>query len=78
MQVKVYPNPSMGLFNVQVQTPGKEQVAIRVIDAQGRLVREMKAHPYEIKVIGSDWSPGAYILEIKQGRSRQTLKIMKE
>ena len=76
--VKVYPNPSMGIFNVEVQSTEKESVSIRVVDMQGRLVNSMKANPNTNMKIGWELRPGIYFLEVTQGDNKKYIKLLKD
>jgi hypothetical protein len=75
--VKVYPNPSMSIFNVKIQSDKAEEVLMRIINSYGRIIDYIKFKPTEIKVIGQDLIPGLYILEINQGGRRELIKIQK-
>ena len=76
--VKVYPNPSMGVFNIEVQSPEKESVLIKVIDMQGRLVNSMKANPNTNIKIGWELRPGIYFLEVTQAGNKKYIKLLKD
>ena len=76
--VKVYPNPSTGVFNVEVQSPDNESVLIKVVDMQGRLVNSIKANPNTNIKIGWELRPGIYFLEVTQGDNKKYIKILKD
>ena len=76
--VKVFPNPSTGVFNVQLQSAGKEFVLIRVVDSQGRLVEMLNAKPNANIMIGRNLVPGLYFLEVLQGNNKKSVKLLKE
>jgi hypothetical protein len=68
----------MGVFNVEVQSPEKESVLIKVVDMQGRLVNSMKANPNTNIKIGWELRPGIYFLEVIQGNNKKYIKLLKE
>jgi hypothetical protein len=76
--VKVFPNPSMGVFNIEVQSPDNESVFIKVVDMQGRLVNSMKANSNTSFKIGWELRPGIYFLEVTQGDNKKYIKILKD
>ncbi|MBU6159395.1 MAG: beta-propeller fold lactonase family protein [Bacteroidetes bacterium] len=75
---KVYPNPSLGAFNVQLMGNGSEEVELRVLDVQGRAIRQLRTAPKGIITLGSELKSGVYLLEVRQGANRQTTRILKQ
>jgi isopentenyl phosphate kinase len=77
MNVQVFPNPTTTDFKLQVITAGKEKINARVLDAQGRMIKQVTVQPYQTVNFGSDLKAGAYILEVKQGTSVKSTRIIK-
>ncbi|MFT3911096.1 MAG: T9SS type A sorting domain-containing protein [Ferruginibacter sp.] len=77
MDVKVYPNPTVSDFNLQVITAGKETIHIRILDMQGRAIRELTVMPYQKISIGADLKAGSYMIETRQGKDVKTVKVIK-
>jgi len=77
MSVKVFPNPSTTNFNVQVITAGKEEITVRVLDVQGRFIKSVKVAAGKTMNIGSELKPGAYFIEVRQGREVKTTRVLK-
>jgi len=77
MNVKVYPNPTTNNFNVQVLSAGTEQSVVRVMDLQGRVLKTMSVSANETVNLGSDLRAGAYIVEVRQGNSVKTTRVLK-
>jgi hypothetical protein len=77
MNVKVYPNPTTNNFNVQVLSAGTEQSVVRVMDLQGRVLKTMNVSANETVNLGSDLRAGAYIVEVRQGNSVKTTRVLK-
>ena len=76
----VYPNPSMGMFNVSFELPTEGPTLIRVFNAQGREIYE-----YDLGNFGgrfddtidlSQNGTGAYFLVVTQGAQTLTKKIV--
>jgi len=77
MNVKVYPNPTTNNFNVQVLSGGTEMSVVRVMDLQGRVLKTMQVSANETVNLGSDLRAGAYIVEVRQGKSVKTTRVLK-
>ena len=77
MDVKIFPNPSVSDFKLQVITSGKEEINVRVFEMQGRLLKEIKIAPYQTVNIGSDLRTGSYFIEVRQGKKVKTTKVIK-
>ena len=77
LQVNVYPNPSVSDFKVQVLTAGKEKISVRITDMQGRSIKNITVQPFQTTTVGSDLKAGAYMMEVKQGNSVKTTKLIK-
>jgi hypothetical protein len=77
MEVKIFPNPTVSDFKLEVMTPGKEEIHVRVLDAQGRLYKTFKVMPYQTIALGAELKAGSYLVEVRQGRDVKTTKIIK-
>ena len=77
MDVKVFPNPTTSNFNIQVITANQQQVAVNVLDVQGRLIKSIKVAPYQTINLGAELKAGSYLLEVKQGNSLKTTRVVK-
>ena len=77
--VKVFPNPSVGEFRIQVNSNSSEPVTIRLIDATGKNIRTITSPVSKNAVISidGDLRGGVYIAQVKQGDHVQTLKLVK-
>jgi hypothetical protein len=76
--LKVYPNPSRGAFNVRLTGAGSEEVEVRILDVQGRMLKVLRSAPQGIITLGSELRSGVYLLEVRQGNNRQTTRILKK
>ena len=77
MEVKVFPNPTTSNFNLQVITADQQELVVRILDVQGRLIKSVKVAPYQTLNIGSDLKSGSYLVEVKQGNSVKTTRVVK-
>jgi hypothetical protein len=76
-QVKVYPNPSSTDFNLQVISSSTEPISVRLMDANGIV---LKTNPVVLKgtiKLGSELRGGTYFAEVTQGKNHQTVKLVK-
>jgi Secretion system C-terminal sorting domain len=74
---KVYPNPSINNFRLQVVTSDKEDINVTITDILGRQVRNMKVKPYQQIEFGNDLKKGIYMIHVKQGDHFKTIKLQK-
>ena len=80
LRLAVQPNPSATSFTLRVQgNGGTAPVTVRVVDAVGRLleVRQVGSSGATL-VVGQNYRPGLYYAEARQGRAKQTLKLLKQ
>jgi hypothetical protein len=77
--IKAYPNPTEHQFTLALEGGSNEKVQITVYDAVGRQVKKIERNDY-VSVIrfGEDLKVGAYIVEVRQGMNRKTLKLLKQ
>lgn len=77
MEVKLYPNPAVNDFRLQVLTTTTEKIKVRITDMQGRTVKTLIVAANQATTLGSDLAPGTYIVEAIQGSSVKTCKLVK-
>jgi len=75
--VNVYPNPSNGQFNVQLSGATSEAVNVRILDAQGRYIKAVRAAGNGVITLGSDLRAGSYLLEVRQGNNVKVTRVLK-
>jgi len=79
----VYPNPIEGIGKLKVTSGEEQQVAVRVIDMEGRLKMIANANlvkglnQFDLNTTG--WASGVYILEVtsKDGKDKLRQKLVK-
>ncbi|MEN9571665.1 MAG: hypothetical protein RL172_2896 [Bacteroidota bacterium] len=77
LQLVVYPNPSNGLFNLQLLGGTAEKLGITVYSADGRIVHQAIGAGNSSYRFGSNFTPGVYVVKVVQGKTIQTLKLVK-
>jgi hypothetical protein len=77
LDVSVFPNPSSNYFNVKAVSGNQERIFVRVLDLQGRIVKELNMKSNEVKQVGDNLKPGNYILQLVQGNKTKTTKLIK-
>lgn len=81
---QVYPNPSTGVFNLVYQLPDGENLHVRVIDMNGKTVKQYSVlstgflQKQLIDLGGKQVPPGLYMLEAESGGHKQFFKILKQ
>jgi hypothetical protein len=78
LQVSVLPNPSVSQFTLKLGRGSMEPILLRVTDIDGRIVefRRLNAGVQSVQ-LGQTWQNGTYVLEITQGKKRQTKQLVK-
>jgi hypothetical protein len=70
-------NPTNHQFTVQVIKGTGEPFEITVTDFNGRMVEQLKLPKDQTLNFGDKYFGGVYFLQVKQGKNRQVLKLMK-
>lgn len=78
--VNLFPNPTRGMFRLEFELPERGETFIRVFNAEGRLIYSFDLGDYQgtfsDDIDISQNGPGAYFLEIRQGNTSMTKKIL--
>ncbi|MES2747767.1 MAG: T9SS type A sorting domain-containing protein [Bacteroidota bacterium] len=77
LSVALAPNPTLDNFGLQIKASSDENVSVRIIDTNGRIIQEFLSNPQEIIHFGERLSSGLYFIEITQGMERRILKAQK-
>jgi hypothetical protein len=77
LKVTVYPNPTTTDFKLQVITAGKEEISVRVLDVQGRFLKQLTVMAYQTINLGAELKAGAYLIEVRQGKTLKTTRVLK-
>lgn len=77
LDISVYPVPTTG--NVFVSSKENVELAIQVIDLQGRLLYETTSSEALIEIPSAQWNAGFYHIRIQEGSSKlKTVSFIKE
>ena len=77
--LSVYPNPNGGSFNIGFDSRSGEAIAIEVFDIRGRAIYSKSyasVSRFETRVTLNNVQSGVYLLNIKDGSSKVTKKIV--
>jgi hypothetical protein len=77
MQIKVWPNPSEGLFNLTISSLSNEPVFFKVMDVSGKQVLQLQGNSKQLFKFGNSLVKGMYFVELVQGDKKATIKIIK-
>jgi hypothetical protein len=77
--VKAYPNPTGHQFTLVLEGASNEKVQVLVYDVVGRQVKMIERGDGSTPIrFGEDLKAGAYLVEVRQGDNRKTLKLVKQ
>ena len=78
MDIKVFPNPTTSIFNVQATAnESASLINTNVFDMQGRLIQTIKISPNENVTLGATLKPGVYLLEMNHVGEKKVVRIVK-
>jgi hypothetical protein len=77
MELNVYPNPTTNQFNVQVKSSSTEDVVVRILDVQGRSVKQMIVQSNQRFQLGSELKSGIYFIQAKSSHETKILRVVK-
>jgi len=74
----VYPNPSVGLLNVQIKE--NTEGYINLLNSLGSLIKQWKINPEEqlMQIDIESFAPGLYFLQVQTAEEVQTVKFVKQ
>lgn len=77
LNVQLFPNPSSGVFALNIKSENNEIVNVKVVDVNGRNVLATKLLPQQTIRFGDQLAPGIYMIEVRQGLELKVLKAIK-
>jgi hypothetical protein len=78
LTVKAFPNPSPNQFIIMTLSTSPKPLAIVVTDNAGKLVESRSGLPSTgLFFLGGNYLPGVYYLAVKQGNSKETIRLIK-
>lgn len=75
-QINVYPNPSTGVFNVELTSNATKD--IQVIDLTGRIIYAEKTSTNKLSLNLNAYPAGIYYLKVNAENAIKTIKLIKE
>jgi uncharacterized delta-60 repeat protein len=79
LSVNAYPNPSSGLFTLQLQSAGTEPLTMYVTDVSGRIIETRTNIVANGSLqLGSLYHPGVYYVQVVQGSDKVMLNLVKQ
>ena len=77
--LKIYPNPTEGLLNVEIRNlPKDTKAAVWLYDMSGKLIKSYKEVSDFVQINISNQPSGIYLLKIIAGESQTEWKIIKK
>ena len=73
----IAPNPSLNDFELGVKSANEENLTIRIIDQNGRLIKQLDASPQAPIRFGNELNSGLYYIEVSQGMEIKVVKALK-
>jgi uncharacterized lipoprotein YddW (UPF0748 family) len=78
LTVKAFPNPSPGQFVIMTLSTSPKPLSISVTNNAGKVIETRNGLPSTgLFFLGGNYMPGIYYLEVKQGNSKETIKLIK-
>ncbi len=78
MDAKVWPNPTQAAFSLLVTGNRHETAAITIFNVHGQPMERKQVAAGQVTRFGDLYRPGIYIVEIRQGTTRKTIKVIRQ
>jgi hypothetical protein len=75
---RIWPNPSSGSFNLEIQSLSEELTVFSVFDITGKLISTGKTSPKEFIRFGENLRTGMYQVKLQQGDNHKNIKVLKQ
>lgn len=78
-ELSVYPNPSNGLININIDSPSKEAMSLFIHDLQGKVVYEnrlIESNKYNNTLNLNHLDKGIYFIQLRHGKNITTKKLI--
>jgi hypothetical protein len=75
-EIKIYPNPSNGLFNVEITNITNEKNIIEIFDSKGKMIYHDWTNSKYSQIDLSNYTTGMYYIRIKTSHLIKTKKII--
>ena len=77
LKIVIAPNPSLNDFELGFKSANEENLTIRIIDQNGRLIKQLDASPQAPIRFGNELNSGCYFIEVTQGTIRKIVRAQK-
>ncbi len=77
LNVEVYPNPTQSEFQVSISSNSNEKIQVRLFDVNGKKFVTGISNPLQLNNFGSSLKAGVYLMEVTQGKTRKTTRLVK-
>ena len=77
LQMQIFPNPSTNEFKLHVNTLEKAPISVRIMDANGRMMKKINMMPYDAIIFGNEFKAGVYWIEVIQAKNTITQRVVK-
>ncbi len=75
--LRVFPNPSEGIYTLSIKNPGSKTVLVKVLDQKGKLVQRKRFEGMKTRLDISSEPGGKYYLILELGGKRYYQKLIK-
>lgn len=77
-QIKIYPNPSLGVFNLSLFGNGNENTIVSIYNVEGKLMQTLNVTGENTMIDASSWPAGLYIANVQMDAGFKQIKLVKE
>ena len=78
LKAKIFHNPTISIFNLQIKSDRKEVVEVSVYNSEGKRVQIIKTANFNNIFLGEKYRSGSYLFEVRQGDKRTTVVGLKQ
>jgi hypothetical protein len=77
LNVVAFPNPSRTLFNLNWTSENEMPVLIKTCDITGKIIQQKQVSGFHSIMLGQNYRPGIYLVQIKQGTQNRIVRLIK-
>ncbi|HRC33067.1 MAG TPA: T9SS type A sorting domain-containing protein [Bacteroidia bacterium] len=76
LMLNIFPNPTTDFVNIATETD--EQINLTVIDAQGKIIKQLQHSSTQTQIDFTQLTAGTYFIVAQSANSRNTYKVIKQ